>query len=181
MYVLFNPLIVSILLFLLEYVYKLAEVIKTNLGLFFFCHIFKNGTLSTGQYLVLKYRSPDQIGCLEIYSSTQNASASGGGNNMGLTKENGLYIADDQWHLVIIDLSKKLVTYTADGNGKYAAKHLRLDLFNLGSPLEEGVTTYVDFAYIGLCDDYTEILANDPTVSEYLFYDGESVTAKPTK
>ena len=144
-------------------------------------YLLKNGTLATGQYLVLKYRSPDQIGYLEIYSSTQNASASGGGNNMGLTKENGLYIADDQWHLVIIDLSKKLVTYTADGNGKYAAKHLRLDLFNLGSPLEEGVTTYVDFAYIGLCDDYTEILANDPTVSEYLFYDGESVTAKPTK
>ena len=85
-------------------------------------------------------------------------------------------IGDGEWHLIIIDLSKCLRTYTADASGKYVAKHLRLDLFNLSSALEAGKKTYVDIAYVGLCDDYTEILKNDATVSEYLFYNGESVT-----
>jgi hypothetical protein len=139
-------------------------------------YLLKNNTLATGQYLVLKYRAPEQIGSIQIYSSTQNASASDGGNSMLLKNDNGMFIGDDEWHLIIIDLSKCLRTYTADASGKYVAKHLRLDLFNLSAALEGGKTTYVDIGYVGLCDDYAEILKNDTTVSEYQFYNGESVT-----
>ena len=139
-------------------------------------YLLRNNELATGQYFVLKYRAPEQIGSIQIYSSTQNASASDGGNSMHLRPDNGMFVGDGEWHLVIIDLSKCLRTYTADASGKYVAKHLRLDLFNLSSALEAGKKTYVDIAYVGLCDDYTEILKNDATVSEYRFYNGESVT-----
>ena len=139
-------------------------------------YLLKNNELATGQYFVLKYRAPEQIGSIQIYSSTQNASASDGGNSMLLKYDNGMFVGDGEWHLIIIDLSKCLRTYTADASEKYVAKHLRLDLFNLSSALEAGQKTYVDIAYVGLCDDYTEILKNDTTVSEYRFYNGESVT-----
>lgn len=150
-------------------------------------YLLKEGTLATGQYFVVKYRAPEQIGGMQVYSSTKNASASDGGNSIMLQDsadgKNGLFIGDNEWHLVVIDLSKVLATYSADSNGKYAAKHLRLDLFNLSKPLEDGKTTYVDIAYVGLCDDYTEILGKDTSVSDILFFDKSSsvATAIPNK
>lgn len=121
-----------------------------------------DGSLATGQWLVIKYRTFEQIGSIQIYASTQKASASDPGGSCTLKApaegSNGLFVGDGEWHTVAIDLSELIASYTADSNGKYAAKHVRIDLFNFGSPLEEGKTAYVDIAYIGLTDDTSNIL-----------------------
>ena len=140
-------------------------------------YLFQDGTLATGQYLIIKYRAPAEAKQLQIYTSTQNAKASDGGSSMTLKNENGLFICDNEWHIAVIDLSKALRTYTADSNGKFVSKHLRVDLFNFGKPLEDGAKTYTDIGYVGLCDDYTEILGTDTSVSSIQFFDGSSTTA----
>ena len=140
-------------------------------------YLFQDGTLATGQYLIIKYRAPAEAKQLQIYASTQNAKASDGGSSMTLKNENGLFICDNEWHIAVIDLSKALRTYTADSNGKFVSKHLRVDLFNFGKPLEDGAKTYTDIGYVGLCDDYTEILVTDTSVSSIQFFDGSSTTA----
>jgi hypothetical protein len=133
--------------------------------------------LATGQYFVLKYRAPEQIGYIQLYAGTNSDSAGKGGvfsleGPSHATKP--LFIADGEWHIVVIDLSKAMSGFTADAGGKFTAKHLRLDLFNFDRALEDGKTTYVDIAYAALCDDYTEILGKDTSVSEILFYNGEA-------
>ncbi|MBQ8409519.1 MAG: hypothetical protein IJY39_11730 [Clostridia bacterium] len=120
-----------------------------------------DGSLATGQMLVIKYRTYEQIGSIQIYASTQKASASDPGGSCTLKApaegSNGLFIGDGEWHTVVIDLSELIASYTADSNGQYAAKHVRIDLFNFNSPLEDGKTAYVDIAYIGLTDDASHI------------------------
>ena len=138
-------------------------------------YMFKDGALATGQYIVLKYRAPAEAKYLQIYTSTQNANAADGGSSFMLKSDNGLFIGDEEWHIVVIDLSKVLSTYKADSHGKYVAKHLRIDLFNLPAPLENGAKTYTDISYIGMCDDYTEIIGSDTSVSEIIFFDGTAV------
>ena len=133
--------------------------------------------LATGQYFVLKYRAPEQIGYIQLYAGTNSDSAGKGGvfsleGPSHATKP--LFIADGEWHIVVIDLSKAMSGFTADAGGKFTAKHLRLDLFNFDRALEDGKTTYVDIEYAALCDDYTEILGKDASVSEILFYNGEA-------
>ena len=98
---------------------------------------------------------------------------------MTIKSESGAFVADGQWQLTVVDLSKCLRTYVADDHGKFVAKHLRIDFFNLNEPLADGKTIYYDFGYAGLCDDYTEILGTDTDVSEILFYDGSQTTKIP--
>jgi hypothetical protein len=143
--------------------------------------MLKDGALATGQYLVVKYRAPEQLGSIQIYTSTQNASASDAGSSLTIKGDNGLFIGDGKWHIVIIDLSKVLRTYVADANGKFVAKHLRVDLFNFNKPLEGGARTYTDIAYVGLCDDYNEILGSDTSVEKILFFDGTSPVEVPNE
>ncbi len=130
---------------------------------------------ATGQYLVIKYRATQQVGSIQIYTSTENASAAESGTKHlygeGGTG-NGLFIADGEWKIVIIDLSKAIKTFSAAENGDYYATHLRLDLFNFSKPQEGGETAYVDLAYVGLCKDYTAILGEDTSVDNVIFYDG---------
>ncbi len=131
--------------------------------------------LATGQYLVIKYRLPEQIGSLQFYTSTGSKSASDS-STCALTgptgKRNQLFIGDNQWHVVIVDLSKAVGDFKADSNGKYAPNFLRIDFFNFEKPLEEGMTTYVDIEYFGLTDNYEEALGHDKSVTEVSFYDG---------
>ena len=128
---------------------------------------------ATGQYVVIKYRANVQEGYITLWSSTQKSSPSSG-NNFNLNVKNGLFIADNEWHIVVVDLSKLISTFT-ETNGKYVATHLRVDFFNFSSPRDPSATiAQVDVAYIGICDDFTEILCSDNGVSEVIFYNGNT-------
>ena len=129
---------------------------------------------ATGQYAVIKYKANVQQGSITLWSSTQNPGASGSNNFdiNGPGHSNGLFIADNEWHIVIVDLSKLISTYTAT-EGKYVATHLRVDFFNFDKPRDPADTlAQIDVAYVGLCDDYTEILGYDTSVENILFFDG---------
>ena len=141
-------------------------------------YLLSKNTALTGQYLVIKYRAPEQLGSLQVYASTENASASDGGNSLGITQSKGLFLGDNEWHVIVIDLSKSLRTYTPT-DGQYYAKHLRIDVFNFDSVPAAGTETYVDFAYIGTTDDYTKIIGKDTTVENLIVYDGTSTTTVP--
>jgi hypothetical protein len=54
------------------------------------------------------------------------------------------------------------------------ATHLRVDLFNYAKPRDPADTqAQIDVAYIGLCDDYSEIDFGDESV---IFFDGTTNT-----
>lgn len=129
---------------------------------------------ATGQYAVIKYRANVQQGSITIWSSTENAGPASGSNfDLYAADSNGLFIADDQWHIVIIDLSKLISSFTPT-NGKYAATHLRVDFFNFDKKRDPADTqAQVDVAYLGLCDDFSEIICSDKSVAEIIFYNGK--------
>ena len=131
---------------------------------------------ATGQYVVIKYRANVQQGSITLWSSTENKGPSGS-NNYDLDNpgnKNGLFIADNEWHIVIVDLSKLIPTFNENG-GKFVATHLRVDFFNFGKSREPDDTqAQVDVAYLGFCDDFTEILTSDKSVEEVVFFDGQT-------
>ena len=130
---------------------------------------------ATGQYAVIKYRANVQQGSITLWSSTQNAGAVAG-SCFDLSAGNGLFVADNEWHIVIVDLSKLISTFT-ETNGKYTATHLRVDFFNFDKARDPADTqAQVDVAYIGICDDYTEILGSDTDVETVVFFDGTAQT-----
>ena len=137
--------------------------------------LLSDNTAVTGKYVVIKYRSSIQVGSIQIYTSTENKGASDSGmKTLYAPNNNGLFIADGQWHIVIIDLAAATNTFSADAEGNYRATHLRIDLFNFGEARNESDIAYVDLAYIGLCEDYERILGNDASVESIIFFDTET-------
>lgn len=125
----------------------------------------------TGQYLLIKYRTniadynnpddPKKIynGSIEMYYGTNSAAP---GQGMHSSYE---LINDDEWHVVVFDLSG--AKYSTDADGNYVAKHLRVDLINPAGAQEvkdeAGAVTYtypalpegyyIDIGLIAMCDD----------------------------
>ena len=139
-------------------------------------------TVATGQYLMFKYRMPVQdIGTFELYTSTLAASTKEDPKGYVSLKSHGeLNLRDNEWHIVIIDLSKTVPTFTPAEDGKYYAKHLRFDWFNSVVP---SVTDYrTDLAYITFFDDFEKAVSFfDSAVDEVSFYDGSTVTVLDPK
>lgn len=119
------------------------------------------GSVATGKYMVVKYRVPKTVTSMassfELFVSTQNEEPTG----------NGRFVSpkiahDGQWHIMVLDMTQS-ATFTSK-NGKYYAKHARLDMING----QYGVNTYVDIAYLGLTDelsDLDELMQNAATVT----------------
>ena len=122
---------------------------------------------STGQYFVYKYRMPSNVECslssFEYFTSTVNSGAVNG-DNMVLQRIE----RDDEWHVVIIDISKKLSKFQPNENGEYLAKYFRFDIFNgkVSSDL------YIDFAYMGFSDSLEDILALNLDMKNVLLVNG---------
>ena len=122
--------------------------------------IMNGNSKATGQYLFIKYKIPTGISTLtavEIFTSTVNAHFTGGDN----FTVNGL-IQDNNWHVVIVDVSQKLAAtkFGKNADGNYAAKYLRIDFFD--QKVAAGM--YMDIAVAGFADNleviYKEICAD---------------------
>ena len=116
-------------------------------------HMTNEDNIVTGKYLVIKYRVPksntENVGKIQIWASTTTSSAVEAGSFTHTP------VADGKWHVDVIDLSKtNLQKYTADDNGNYCAKLLRIDMFNKEF---QNADTHIDVAYIGMDDDLYEI------------------------
>ena len=115
--------------------------------------IMNGNTQHTGQYLYIKYKIPTGMSTLnafEIFTSTANAHFKSG-DNFTVT---GL-IQDNDWHVVIIDVSLKLkaTTFNKNDEGRYIAKYLRIDFFE--QKAAEGM--YIDIAAVGFADNLNVI------------------------
>ncbi len=110
----------------------------------------------TGKYFVIKYRLPttnvEATNILEIFSSTQNPSASGS----DVAQIKGI-IKDGEWHTLVVDITtySTCKTFTPASDGSYTAKYLRFDFFDRVMSTD----SYIDIAFVGICEDPAEITA----------------------
>lgn len=124
---------------------------------------------AVGQYLVVKYRIPktnaDKFD-FEFFSSTRSAGAQGGESFFAKS-----LVCDGEWHVLIADMSAQgLPTFKADGDGNYAPKYLRFDVFNNAV----GADSYVDIAYVGIADSLVDICRQNGSSGRGEMYEGGS-------
>ena len=118
-----------------------------------------NGTIATGNYLVVKYRSGEGA---NVRGGKFNALAASKGNSwsVGGHIPMGYAVADHNWHILVINCAD-LASVTAI-DGVYYMTEWRIDLINQFVP-----GSSIDFAYIGLCDDLNDIILEDGEYIEY--------------
>ena len=109
-----------------------------------FINLFGDNTTVTGKYMIMKYRTDN-----EVYF--QNWARSGGsfGSTSGDSYKQEL-IDDEQWHIFIVDLTT-VVSSLAEVNGKYTVRNARIDIFDASR--SEG---YFDIAFIAYTDDLSK-------------------------
>ena len=127
---------------------------------------YSGGTQVTGKYFVVKYRIPTtnkedfSEAYVEFFSSTVNSSPKGHGDESDFanTLEDKVLVKDDQWHVIVLDVTSKstCTTFTPNEDGKYVAKFVRFDIFSQIMSTE----SYMDIEYIGVCEDPTEYIAS---------------------
>ena len=136
--------------------------------------LMMNGnTQHTGQYLYLKYRIPSGSGystlsAMEIFTSTVNPHFVGGDNfTVSVTQ-------DGEWHVVIVDVSKKLASnkFGTNDEGRYVAKYLRVDVFEQ----KTGTGMYAEFAAMGFADNLEVIYKEICAGMDYVTVVGDSTT-----
>lgn len=116
------------------------------------------GGSETGKYMVMRYRTSGTVASstMSVFATTGSATITGSNDNF---QAHGL-VADGRWHTLVIDLSASgKVTQTL---GKYMLNQVRIDIFNALMP-----GSFVDFAYIGFCNDVNDVKLAD---GEYLEY-----------
>lgn len=132
----------------------------------------RDNSMVTGQYLILKYRTTTPAtNYFDFFTTTQEKPTGFiGAAHVALTDNKKLYVADNTWQVVVIDLAAVMPDYySADTNGDYKASYLRFDFFN--SKMNSTEYT-IDVAYVGLHDDLEEIKAYDKTATSITYYDG---------
>lgn len=127
---------------------------------------YNNSTASvvTGQYLVIKYRIPNNG--LSQTSFTLYVGNDGNGPMNENTSIRFSVTEDDQWHIAVIDLfaffdakTAGRTGYVANSDGKYCAKYVHIRPFS-GHWAENGGANendYLDMAYVAFCDSIAEV------------------------
>ena len=133
--------------------------------------VMNGNTQHTGQYLFFKYRIPkgaeySTLNTIEIFTSTVNAHFTGG-DNFSIS-----VVQDGEWHVVIVDVSKKLsaTKFGKNGDGRYVAKYLRVDVFNE----KVGAGMYAEFSAMGFADNLDVIYEEFCSDMEYVTVVGSS-------
>ena len=99
----------------------------------------------TGQYMILKYRT-DHMSEGQFWANTTENGPSGGQSRKTVS-----YNAEDEWTIVIIDLSKLIPDYVKESNGTYTIKWARIDLLDTAAS-----SGYFDIAYLAFADDIND-------------------------
>jgi hypothetical protein len=130
---------------------------------------------STGQYFVFKYRMPENVSSLpsfEFFTSNVNSGAVAG-DNIVLQKVE----QDGEWHVIVLDISKRHPAFKADANGNFMAKYFRFDFFNGAVSAD----MYIDLAYVGLSDSLEDILKINSDMETILLINGNENLIIDTK
>ena len=106
----------------------------------------KESTEVTGQYIILKYRT-DHMKQIELFATTE------GGTN-GSAHIYPTLKADNEWHIIIINLADQLSSYVKPKeNGTYVLTWARIDILDTTAS-----TGYFDIAWMVTCDDPAEVI-----------------------
>ena len=132
-------------------------------------NLFSNNEKETGQYIVLKYRIPEDnekdLEYLEFWTSTEFETPSQSKKYFRI-KTSALY-DDGDWHVAIIDLTDwNNEVFKANDDGKYYAKFLRFDVFNS----KIGANTGIDIAVMGMGSSLETILEQFPEMQTASIY-----------
>ena len=103
---------------------------------------------ATGKYLFMKYRAPEQDIRVQIFTAT-DADKPTGNRTYNMDPSNFI-VNDNEWHLLILDLST-VISMSAAEDGQYYLQHFRLDI-------EGSEYVYLELAYIGITDEITDIM-----------------------
>lgn len=122
----------------------------------------------TGKYLVFAYRLPttnvETYTGMQVFATTDGNDITGAGDMFYMTAEK-----DDKWHVGVIDIEEAIKSskWVADGpntckfnpssDGTYTISRLRLDWFNKVT----SVDSYIDVAYVGICDTLDKAISAD--------------------
>lgn len=114
---------------------------------------------TTGKYLVFAYRLPtsniETHSYFEIFSNTTGDDFSGKGDVTSFRSNQ-----DGKWHVVVMDIAEAIANqqkvvngeyeskFIANADGTYTIEKLRIDWFNRLTSTD----SYVDVAYVGICD-----------------------------
>ena len=123
-------------------------------------YAYHGNTAVTGRYAIIKYRTSSNVTHFNVYASTSRDGATNGDD---LTS--AYIIADGEWHVMLVDLAAAK-TVTADDNGEYTVKFLRIDPFKGGPDIETAES--VDIAYVGVHDGIADLdlIANSNSILE---------------
>lgn len=143
-------------------------------------YLFTNGETPIGQYLVMKYRSNAEKNNIQFFASTTTVSDKGEATGRGdyFAVPSDLYITDEQWHVIVIDLSAVINLYTPNDAGEFVPKFLRIDIFNFNI-MELTPDDYIDIAYIGVSPNLEDVVKLATDVNEVLVYDGNIMLYDP--
>ena len=116
-----------------------------------FFYPYQNGTAVTGKFMVIKYRVSNGGTALSTGQVFASTVASGG--YPGVTGSSANYatpkswVADGQWHTMMIQPKDENVSFTPNSDGTYSWKYLRIDV--------KGITAngYLDIAEIAFFDN----------------------------
>ncbi len=124
---------------------------------------------TTGKYLVFAYRLPatnvETYTDMQVFATTGGASITGSGDMFYMAAEK-----DSKWHVGVVDIEEAIKSskWVADGSnsckfnpssdGTYTISRLRLDWFNKVTSKD----SYIDVAYVGICDSLQKAISADP-------------------
>lgn len=130
--------------------------------------------VETGRYLVYRYRLPAngrKQTSVQFYVSTTNGGMAAYDNSQAPAVER----TDGEWYTVIIDLAEFGKTFTADENGKYSAKYVRIDPFYTVESTAVSANDYFDLQFVALCDELTDYLS--PSSQNTILYNKTAGTS----
>ena len=124
---------------------------------------------TSGKYLVFAYRLPttntETYTNIQVFATTGGADITGQGDMFYMTAEK-----DGKWHVGVIDIEEAIKSspwvangsnsckFNPNSDGTYTISRLRLDWFNK----KTSVDSYIDVAYVGICDTLEKAIRADP-------------------
>ena len=130
-----------------------------------------NPNADVGRYAIIRYRMNTERGFMQIYASTSNTSAAAG-DVILLDVDNGRLFRDEEWHVVVVDLTLSS-TFTENENGEYIAKFIRIDPYNTTTKTG-GLGT--DLAYIAIASSYEDVFEFDGEIDSFCLVDANGVS-----
>ena len=121
----------------------------------YYIHIYRNGAQVTGQFMVIKYRmlnngiNPTMRTWFAGSVAGGNTCAMGNGDNLVSNVNYTSFVADGEWHYMIVTIPDTNTKFTANEDGTYSWAYLRIGY----TPAADDGTCYLDIDELAFCDN----------------------------